>query len=106
MKKTCLFALAAVALAGPVAHAQSPESTRDFIRVANNYNVVSNVVYRTVSNWDAKLDIYQPRGLTAPNPTVMMFHGGGWTTGPKRDACSVRCRTCRWAGRSSTSNIA
>lgn len=86
MRKIGLLAVAALVLSGPsagIARAQSAETTRDFIHVSNGYNVISNVVYRTVSNWDAKLDIYQPRGLTAPNPTVMMFHGGGWTTGTK-----------------------
>ncbi|MGE3705629.1 MAG: alpha/beta hydrolase fold domain-containing protein [Vicinamibacterales bacterium] len=86
MRKTWLLALTALVLSGPFsgsATAQSADATREFIHVSNNYSVISNVVYRTVSNWDAKLDIYQPRGITAPNPTVMMFHGGGWTTGSK-----------------------
>lgn len=88
MRRLWLFAFAALALSGPVAgprlaRAQSGDSTRDFVHVANSYNVISNVVYRTVSNWDAKLDIYQPRNLTAPNTTLLMFHGGGWTTGNK-----------------------
>jgi acetyl esterase/lipase len=43
-------------------------------------------VYRHASGAEQKLDIYQPRGLQNPNPTVMFFHGGGWTTGAKEGA--------------------
>ena len=54
--------------------------------IANAYVLVSNITYRTVSNWDAKLDVIQPRGLTAPNPTLIYYHGGGWTAGTKESA--------------------
>ncbi len=30
---------------------------------------------------DLKLDAYQPRGVTTPTPTLVYFHGGGWTNG-------------------------
>jgi acetyl esterase/lipase len=87
MKQSWLAALTIVGFLGlgvPLqVRAQSADSIRDIVHIANTYNVVSNVTYRTVSNWEAKLDIYQPRGLTAPNPTVMYFHGGGWTAGTK-----------------------
>jgi acetyl esterase/lipase len=56
------------------------------VHIANSYQVISNVTYRTVSNWEARLDVYQPRGLKGPNPTVMYFHGGGWTGGNKEGA--------------------
>jgi acetyl esterase/lipase len=82
-----LTILASLSLGAPyLVRAQSADSTRDFVHVANSYTVVSNITYRTVSNWDAKLDIYQPRGLTAPNPTLLYFHGGGWTNGNKEGA--------------------
>jgi acetyl esterase/lipase len=80
-------ALSLVAFGAPLlVGAQSADSNRDFVHVANNYQLVSNLTYRTVSNWDAKLDIYQPRGLKGPNPTLMFFHGGGWTNGNKEGA--------------------
>ena len=79
MKRLWLAALTILALvsfgAPYIVRAQSADSTRDFIHVANSYNVVSNITYRTVSNWEAKLDLYQPRGLTAPNPTVCVRSG-------------------------------
>ena len=49
----------------------------------NNYTLVSNITYMTASNYEAKLDIYQPRGLKVPNPLLLYFHGGGWTRGTK-----------------------
>jgi acetyl esterase/lipase len=83
-------ALAAIALplllvgAPPaVARAQLAGSAQKFVQVANSYQVTPNITYLTANNWDAKLDIYQPRGLTTPNPTLVYFHGGGWTGGSK-----------------------
>src|SRR5436309_11571531 len=86
MKKIWFAALTIqlVSFSAPdIGRAQSADSIRDFVHVANTYQLISDVTYRTASNWEAKLDIYQPRNLTAPNPTVMFFHGGGWTAGTK-----------------------
>lgn len=64
--------------------AQTPDAAaQKFIRVAGNYQINANITYVTANNWEAKLDVYQPRGLTAPNPTLVYFHGGGWTGGSK-----------------------
>jgi acetyl esterase/lipase len=62
---------------------QSADPVRDFVHVADSYQVTPNVVYRTASNWDAKLDVYQPRNVKSPNTTLIFFHGGGWTNGTK-----------------------
>lgn len=62
---------------------QTPDAAQKFIQVAGNYQVNANITYVTANNWDAKLDVYQPRGLKAPNPTLVYFHGGGWTGGSK-----------------------
>ncbi len=86
MRKLCLTASVAlwlVCMCSPeIASAQS-DATAAIVHIANQYQLISNITYRTVSNWDAKLDIYLPRELTAPNPTVIFFHGGGWTAGTK-----------------------
>jgi len=66
-----------------VARAQRADSAQKFVQVANTYTVTPNITYLTANNWDAKLDIYQPQGLTGPNPTLVYFHGGGWTAGSK-----------------------
>ena len=86
MRKSCLATIAVLALvlfgAPDSARAQS-DVTATIIQIANAYTLTPNITYRTVSNWEAKLDIIQPRGLTAPNPTLIYYHGGGWTAGTK-----------------------
>src|SRR5438309_8513545 len=87
MKIRWLAALAVLFLivvsAPPSVRAQSADSVRDFVHVAGSYQLTPNITYRTASNWDAKLDVYQPRGAKAPNTTMIFFHGGGWTNGTK-----------------------
>jgi acetyl esterase/lipase len=69
-------------LAPGITRAQS-DAMATMVRISNAYQLTPNITYRTASNWDAKLDLYQPRGLNAPNPVLMFFHGGGWTAGAK-----------------------
>lgn len=87
MRKPCLAAIIVLSFllfgAPDVARAQLADSTQKFVQVANSYQVTPNITYLTANNWDAKVDIYQPRGLTGPNPTLVYFHGGGWTGGSK-----------------------
>ena len=79
-----LTILSFIGITAPISlRAQSADSLRDLVHIGDNYQFMSNIVYRTASNWDAKLDVYEPRGLKAPNPTIMFFHGGGWTNGSK-----------------------
>lgn len=87
MRKLCLAAVAILLLfnAPDVARAQTADSQK-FVQVAGGYQVTPNITYLTANNWDAKLDIYQPRGLSAPNPTLVYFHGGGWTGGSKESS--------------------
>ena len=75
------FALLA---AGPgLASAQLSPSADWAAHAANNYQVAANITYLTASNYDSKLDIYSRRGATAPQPTVVYFHGGFWAAGSK-----------------------
>lgn len=67
------------------ARGQSADSTRKVVHVAYGYRATPNIVYHTANNWEAKLDVYQPPGLTSPNPTLIFFHGGGWTGGSKEN---------------------
>jgi acetyl esterase/lipase len=53
---------------------------------ANEYQVIPNVTYLTASNVDLKLDVYQRRGVTTPQPTVIYMHGGFWVAGNKEGA--------------------
>ena len=50
------------------------------------YNIRANVVYGTWSGYDAKLDVYQRRDVTTPQPTLIFIHGGGWVLGTKESA--------------------
>jgi len=63
--------------------AQSVEAAARAGDLSNRYRIVSNVTYLTTNNWDAKLDVYVPREGTAPNPTLIYIHGGGWVGGAK-----------------------
>lgn len=46
-------------------------------------DAITGVTYLRASGQELKLDVYAPRGLTRPNPTVIAFHGGGWVAGNK-----------------------
>ena len=88
MKVPTILAAAALATAllvpSPLLLAQTADTNFDrLVRLASTYDVELNLVYRTANNWDAKLDIIRPRRASAPTPTVMYFHGGGWTNGTK-----------------------
>ena len=65
------------------AAAQSQDATSWASTVGPTYRIYPNVTYLTATNWDAKLDIYAPRDLKGPNPTLVWIHGGGWVQGVK-----------------------
>lgn len=58
-------------------------------RLENDYRILANVTYLTASNWDAKLDVYMTRTPDKPRPTLIFFHGGGWTGGNKEGRAFV-----------------
>ncbi len=70
------------ASAAPVLAQLSPSATWA-AHAANEYQVVPNVTYLVASNFESKLDVYQRRGATTPQPTVVYFHGGFWAAGAK-----------------------
>jgi len=81
------FAAAALLLAlstasGPI-RAQGTDALARIVQIANGYQVTANITYLTANNFESKLDIYRPRQVNSPNPTVVFFHGGGWTGGSK-----------------------
>ena len=73
----------ACSLTSPLVQAQSPGNLARPIHIFGSYRVVPNITYLTANNWDAKLDVYQSREATSPTPTLVYFHGGGWTGGSK-----------------------
>ena len=62
---------------------QSPETGGRVADLSNKFRIVPNITYVTANNWEAKLDVYVPRDVTTPNPTLIYIHGGGWVGGAK-----------------------
>jgi acetyl esterase/lipase len=50
------------------------------------YRVTPNITYLIANNYEAKLDVYTPRGESGPVPTLVYIHGGGWVRGTKEGA--------------------
>ena len=69
-----------ILLACSAAFAQSPNWALEF---GNHYQVTPNITYVTANNYESKLDLYERRDATGPQPTVIYIHGGGWTGGTK-----------------------
>jgi acetyl esterase/lipase len=78
MKVALCFALIGCSA---LSHAQT--SGRSFVDVTSTYSVVPNLTYHRAGGVDLKLDVYRPRDIQGPNPTLMYIHGGGWTNGSK-----------------------
>ena len=53
------------------------------LEFANHYSVQPNITYVTANNYESKLDLYERRDATSPQPTMVYIHGGGWTGGSK-----------------------
>ena len=51
--------------------------------IATSYRVEPDVIYLSAAGWQGKLDLYVPRRPNGPQPTAILFHGGGWVTGSK-----------------------
>ncbi|MCA1595600.1 MAG: alpha/beta hydrolase [Chloroflexi bacterium] len=54
--------------------------------VQNRYQISANVTYLVENNYEDKLDIYQRRDVSGPQPTLIYIHGGGWVGGTKESA--------------------
>ena len=67
----------------PTALAQLSDAAISAVELAREYRIVPNITYLTANNWGAKLDVYLPRDVSAPNPTLIYIHGGGWVRGSK-----------------------
>ena len=81
MRFAVLIALAAVANS----FAQNPNWALEF---GNNYRSPVTITYLTANNYEDKLDVYERRDVTDPQPTLIWIHGGGWTGGTKESGFS------------------
>lgn len=52
-------------------------------RSVSKYIDVTDITYLTASNYEVKLDVHKRKDTTAPQPTVIYIHGGGWIGGSK-----------------------
>jgi acetyl esterase/lipase len=63
--------------------AQSASTADWAVTFANKYTVRPNITYLVANNYDDKLDVYQNRDASGPQPTLIYIHGGGWVGGTK-----------------------
>ncbi|MCG3121007.1 MAG: Acetyl esterase [bacterium] len=63
----------------------APDAATWVAEIGARYYVVPNLTYLAADNYEAKLDVYVSRSAsaTAPVPTVIFIHGGGWEGGDK-----------------------
>lgn len=52
------------------------------VALRQNIRAVPDLVYFRANGWEGRLDVYAQNGQS-PTPTVIFFHGGGWTQGNK-----------------------
>lgn len=80
MRTTLLLLICAAA------HAQLSDTATWAAHAQNQYTVRPNIVYGVQNNYETKLDVYQRRDVTGPQPTIIYIHGGGWVGGTKEGA--------------------
>ncbi len=78
--------LTVIVAAEPAADGKLSETAAWAAALSIDYRVTPNITYLTANNWEAKLDVYQPRHATGPTPTLIYIHGGGWVGGDRSGA--------------------
>ena len=58
---------------------------RSIVGVTSTYSVIPNITYQRAGGIDLKLDVYRPRDVDGPNPTLMIFMEGGGLMVAKKD---------------------
>lgn len=81
----CLLLLAPVALVAAPADAPKPGAPKPGAGVS----VTRDVHFDTIDGQKLYLDVAVPPG-DGPHPCVVMFHGGAWTMGSRRDLSTAR----------------
>lgn len=80
------FSLCVALLMGGVTGAgqtQAPGPDRWVDYASADFDILPNITYSVANNTELKLDLYLPKNRNTPNPTLMLFHGGGWVDGQK-----------------------
>jgi acetyl esterase/lipase len=89
MRAKFLFALLLVILVSVPGFAQLSPSAKWATEFAAQYTVNANLMYRTASNQQLKMDVYYRRNVTGPQPTLVYMHGGFWVAGAKETAITA-----------------
>jgi acetyl esterase/lipase len=76
--------IGALALAGPARGSDVEPVAAPHL--ATEYASLANITYAVAGGTELKLDVYRPRTLGPPRPTLVFIHGGGWVSGAKEDA--------------------
>ena len=82
-RASALISLLFFVLFSGAVQAQTPGADKWSDYVPGDYDILPNVTYATASNVDLKLDLYLPKNRSAPKPTLILIHGGGWVDGQK-----------------------
>jgi len=69
--------------------AQAQDVASWTVEVGQNYRLVPDITYLVADGYESKLDVIAPRDTSAPLPTLLYIHGGGWVGGDK-DAVFLR----------------
>ncbi len=54
--------------------------------IAEQYLIYPDITYGVANNYTLKLDVWQRKGVNAPVPTLVYYHGGGWIFGDRTGA--------------------
>jgi len=60
---------------------ETPELERN--NDPKQYRVARDVLWASPGGFDLTMDIYTPKGVKAPYPVIVIFHGGGWLINDK-----------------------
>jgi len=84
MIKPALYALVVLVTTTVIVFGQDKIDPTRWVDYASvDYDVRPNITYSVANNTELKLDLYLPRDLKTPGPTLVLFHGGGWVDGAK-----------------------
>ncbi len=78
-----VFSLLLVSSFAQQTRAQMSEASALAADLPNQYRIWPDITYLTANNYNSKLDLYIHNDLTAPAPTLIYIHGGGWIFGTK-----------------------
>ena len=58
-------------------------TTEHGVSMPKDYTAKLDVVYKTVGDWQGRMDLYLPPNTGKPSPVIINIHGGGWNHGSK-----------------------